>query len=71
MPTVKVSNRTQPQGRLMYRTVNDKFTVDIVNSSVAYTQEQAKEFYEMLLVLREEKKIGPGGSMPIANLLKM
>lgn len=71
MPTVKTSSHPPPIARLMYRTINDVFTVDIVNSNVAYSEKQCDEFYEMLLVLKEEGKIGPGGSMPIANLLKM
>ena len=71
MQTVKVSNRPPPVGRVMYRTINKVFTVDIVNSGVAYLPAQAEEFYEMLMVLKEEGKIGESGSMPIANLLKM
>lgn len=69
--TIKVTSRTPPVGRLMYQTKNEVFTVDIVNAGVAYSAEQAEEFYEMLMVLKEEGKIGPSGSMPIANLLKM
>jgi len=64
----KVTSRKPPEGRIVYRKINDVLNINITNSPVGFSPARLQEFSEMVQVLQSEGKILESGSILISQI---
>jgi hypothetical protein len=66
--SLKVKARTSPVGKIVFNKIHGNTEINVVNSSVGFSQDQLQGFGEMIQVLQEEGKLGEAGSISISQL---
>lgn len=66
--TVKLTSRKPPEGRIVYRKINDELNINVTNSPVGFSPARLREFSEMVQVLQAEGKIPESGSILISQI---